>query len=177
MKQCPRCKQSYSDANLNFCLEDGELLMVMQEQPGRYADDSPPTVLLEQSRRTNPSNWQAPPPSAPPAQWQPQAINAPQGQFGGFPMVVSPNQTLAIVSLGLGIGSITIGWCCSLGLLLAPGAIVTGLIAMSQIKKDPAKYTGRGLAIGGIVTAAIYLAFYILLIVIWGLSALIPNLS
>ena len=87
-------------------------------------------------------------------------------------MTPSPNQTLAIVSLGLGIGSLTIGWCCSLGLLLAPAALITGFIALSQIKKDPSKYTGRGLAIGGMATGGVFLVFYVLFIIIWGLAAI-----
>ena len=63
MKQCPRCKQTYSDENLNFCLEDGELLTVFAyEPPASFADDPPPTVLLSEARVTNPASWpQAPP--------------------------------------------------------------------------------------------------------------------
>lgn len=171
MKQCPRCKQTYSDDQLNFCLEDGEMLSsFVQEQPNRYVDDSPPTVMLDEARRTNPTNWPQPPPSSPPAQWQ-QPAAAP-AQFAQFGILPSPNQTLAIVSLGLGIGSLTIGWCCSLGLLLSPAALITGFIALSQIKKDPSKYTGKGLAIGGMVTGGVFLALYILVMLIWGLAAI-----
>lgn len=182
MKQCPRCQRTYTDANLNFCLEDGELLTAASSPSSQQQfDDSPPTVMFDEVRRTNPTNWPDNSPSyaAPPAaQWQ---QPAPQGsltpQFDAFSAQQSPNQTLALVSLGLGIGSMTIGWCCSLGLLLAPASIIVGFIALSQIKKDPSKYTGRGLAIGGMAVSAVFLAFYVLIMVIWGLAALSGNFN
>lgn len=87
-------------------------------------------------------------------------------------MPLAPNRSLAKVSLGLGIASLVLGWCCSSGMLLAPGALVTGFIALSQMKKDPAKYDGRGLAIGGIVTGSIFLCLYVLILIIYGLVML-----
>ena len=89
----------------------------------------------------------------------------------------SNSQTLALVSLGLGVGSMTVGWCCSLGLLLSPAAIVTGLIALSQIKRDPASYSGRGFAIGGIATGAVFLGLYLLFILIYGIAMIGGGLS
>lgn len=161
MKQCPKCSKTYTDENLNFCLEDGELLLQMAPQPGAYRDDPPPTMIMNEARVTNPVSWQQP--SAPPP-----AVYQGQQMMGQYPMSMSPNQTLAIVSLCLGIGSVTIGWCCYLGVLLAPAAMITGFIALSQIKKDPNAYTGRGLAIGGIVTGLVYFALLLLIIVIYG---------
>jgi hypothetical protein len=176
MKQCPRCKQTYSDDQLNFCLEDGELLSgFVQEQPNRYVDDSPPTVMLEEARRTNPSNWPSSPPSAPPAQWQ-QPLGSP-AQFGAFPIARSPSQTLAVVSLCLGAASLTIGWCCYSGLLLSPAALITGFIALSQIKKDPARYAGRGLAIGGMATGGFFIVVIILFILIYGAALFLGSVS
>ncbi len=87
-------------------------------------------------------------------------------------MPFSPNQTLAGVSLGLGVTSLVIGWCCSSGLMLGPAALVTGFIALSQIKKDPTKYGGRGFAIGGIVTGTVFLCIYILIMIIYGLAVI-----
>lgn len=91
-------------------------------------------------------------------------------------MSVSPNQTLAIVSLGLGIGSMTIGWCCYSGVLLSPAAIVTGMIALSQIKKDSRIYGGRGFAIAGIVTGAVYLAIILLVIIVYIIAMIAGNM-
>lgn len=168
MKQCPRCLQNYDDDQLNFCLNDGEMLMVVARHPTHQRDEPPPTFILDQSRVTNPVGWANSPPNAPMEQWQ--SPNARMPPFGNYLMPVSPNQTLAGVSLGLGVSSLVIGWCCSSGMLLAPGALITGFLALSQIKKDPVKYGGRGFAIGGIVTASIFLCLYVLILIIYGLA-------
>jgi len=168
MKQCPRCNKTYSDDTLNFCLDDGELLTMQQPSAGSYRDE-PPTMVIDGARVTDPISWAQPQTASPPARWEnPQ----PQQQFASFPMTVAPNQTLAIVSLCLGVASMTIGWCCSLGVLLGPAAIVTGLIARSQIKKDPSKFTGNGLALGGIITGSLFIAIYLLIILIYGIAAI-----
>lgn len=175
MKRCPKCGQTYTDENLNFCLQDGELLMQTADTSGaRPFDDPPPTVMMNDARVTNPSSW---PQSGSPAAWQSQQPVYQQPQVLSNYAMASPNQTLAIVSLGLGIGSLTIGWCCSLGLGLSPAALITGFIALSQIKKDPQKYGGRGLAIGGIVTGSIFLAAYILFILLYGAAMLFGGLA
>jgi hypothetical protein len=163
MKQCPRCLVTYDEDELNFCLNDGELLTAFERQP-THRGDEPPTLVLDQSRVTNPVGWPASPPNAPLEQWQSSGAAAPQ--FGQYLMPLAPDQTLARVSLGLGIASLVLGWCCSSGMILAPGALVTGFIALSQIKKDPTKYDGRGLAIGGIVTASIFLCLYVLILIV-----------
>lgn len=73
MKVCPRCQKTYSDDNLNFCLEDGTVLTQAQSQ-----DSPPPTVMMSQAPLTSPrttfgnepttqSSWGTPPQySAPP---------------------------------------------------------------------------------------------------------------
>lgn len=69
MKVCPKCQKTYSDPNLNFCLDDGTVLM----QSGTADDSIPATVLMNQTRPTAPSeqygnqvgtqppNWNTPP--------------------------------------------------------------------------------------------------------------------
>lgn len=168
MKSCSICNQTYSDENLNFCLNDGGVLIELR-------DDVPPTIQMNRVRTTQP-NWSENEPSSP---WGSQPLQqnqpfAPLSQNQPFaPMVMATqNQTLAIVSLCLGIASITIGWCCSLGLILSPAALITGFIALSQIKKDPRLNGGRGLAIGGIAIGAAYLALLILILIIYGIAFL-----
>lgn len=78
----------------------------------------------------------------------------------------APQQTLATVSLILGLVSITIGLCCYLGFLTGPAAIITGIIALVQIKSNSMFYTGKGLAIGGIILGALYFVIFILMFVL-----------
>jgi len=64
MKICPVCRKTYSDDNLNFCLEDGSLLTQSQGQP------QPETVLMSQPRPTDPNRPQGMQQAAPTA-WAP----------------------------------------------------------------------------------------------------------
>ncbi|MGD9561176.1 MAG: DUF4190 domain-containing protein [Pyrinomonadaceae bacterium] len=179
MKRCPKCGQTYDDKDLNFCYNDGELLSVLaedaptrtfSERPG-LTDEPPPTEFLGSARITSDTAWT--PPHAPPAVWQGEQPNTP---FSQYPTHVTPNQTLAIVSLGLGVGAITVGWCCSSGLALSPAALIVGFIALSQIKKDPARYSGRGFALGGIITAAVFIVAYLGLILFYLLMAMLSSI-
>jgi len=167
MKQCPRCNKTYTDEALNFCLEDGELLTILPMESPRF--DDPPTMIIDQARVTNPVSWPHSSPAQPPMQWR-QPSAQPQMFGTAYNATGSPDQTLAIISLCLGIGSITIGWCCYLGVLLGPAAMITGFIAMQKNKKDPQTFGGRGLAIGGIVTGAIYFVLLILFFIIYGIA-------
>ena len=47
MKICPRCQRTYTDDNLNFCLDDG---VVLQQTAG----EPPATVFMNQPRPTDP---------------------------------------------------------------------------------------------------------------------------
>jgi|SRR3954469_19361601 hypothetical protein len=177
MKRCPRCNRIYSDSDLNFCLDDGELLQhYNEEEPTRPLGTAPPppTLIMDSPRVTNPIGWQA---GQPIGQWQGQTGAYPQTQYQAYPITVSPNQTLAILSLCLGAASLVIGWCCSNGLILAPASIVIGIFALSQVKKDPQGYGGKGLAYAGIASGSLFLLFYALFILIYGLAAIGGALS
>lgn len=158
MKQCPRCHQTYSDDALNFCLEDGELLTAfsVEPPPTRYADDTPPTVLLNEARVTNPTNWPANPPSAPPARWQQPQPPGQNQPFGAMSASRSKDQTLPTISLVLGILSL-IMVCCYGGIWLGVPAAILGFLGMRNADGDPGRYGGRGLAIGGMVLGVISL--------------------
>lgn len=65
MKICPRCQKTYSDENLNFCLDDGAVLT----QANNTGDAVPPTIMTNQARSGGqpfgsqsgaPNNWNAP---------------------------------------------------------------------------------------------------------------------
>lgn len=152
MKQCPRCNQTYTDDQLNFCLNDGEML-VNSYAGQRPFDDSPPTVMMNDPRATNPTNWQAP--AAPPAQWQnPQKMQA--TPFGSSMMYQSKDKTLPTISLVLGILSIVLV-CCYGGIWLGIPAAVIGFLGMKNADSDPSRYEGRGLAIAGMVIGGVSL--------------------
>jgi hypothetical protein len=167
MKKCPRCGQVYTEDNLNFCLNDGELLTYLQESdPSRpqdrgFADDSPPTLVLDPSRVTNQS-W---PSADPPAPWQNQSP-APQSQPFGLSMQnASKDQTLPTVSLALAVLSCFLV-CCAGGIWLGLPAAVLGYLGMRNVDNDPNKYGGRGLAIAGMVIGIVtFLASLVFLLI------------
>jgi hypothetical protein len=114
----------------------------------------PPAHFGQQSQ----PEWTPPPP--PVQSWGNNPV--------GLHYASTPSQTLSVISLITGIASCTIGLCCYMGTLLGPVAIITGIIALVQIKGNPTTYTGKGMAIGGIITGALYFVIIILLIVFWG---------
>jgi hypothetical protein len=159
MKQCPQCHQTYTDDQLNFCLEDGELLTAVA--PGRpsslYADDPPPTVLLNESRVTNPANWPTSPQPSPVARWQGvqqdmqgRGLSSPAG------FVASKDQTIPTISLILGIASVVL-ICCYGGIWLGLPAAILGFLGMRNADSNGSRYGGRGMAIGGMVLGGISL--------------------
>ena len=100
--------------------------------------------------------WQQPAPQPVAPVWRP-AYAAPSQQQG-----------LAVASLGLGIFTVTIGWC-YVGILTAPVGIILGIIALVQIRNNPERYTGKPLAIAGIVTSSIYavlVALFVILVIL-----------
>jgi Domain of unknown function (DUF4190) len=161
MKVCPACGQAYTDENINFCLNDGSTL-------NRQADDAPPaTVLMNNARATDPqfkpppSAWQEP--SAPVSPWQ-----------GGAPMQNQPypassimygsNQTLPVISLVLGILSIFV--CCYGGIPFGIPALITGYLGMNNANSNPSQYSGKNLAVAGMITGGIGLLIPLLLLLI-----------
>ena len=168
MKRCPRCDKTYSDDTLNFCLDDGELLMMQQPDPGSYVEE-PPTMVLDAARVTDPISWAQPPTGQPPAKW---AAPPPVAQqFGGFPAVKRPEKTLATVSMILGIISLAVS-CCYGGIWLGIPAAIVGLIAFQKANNDSENYGGRGLALAGMIMGGI--SFLITFLIIIG--AIVGNI-
>src|ERR1041385_3469263 len=64
-----------------------------------------------------------------------------------FPSSAPVRQThsLATAGLVLGILSITIGFCCcGLGLPFSVGGLICSIVGLSQIRREPERYTGEG---------------------------------
>lgn len=154
MKICPSCRQTYTDDNLNFCLTDGSFLTTV-------SDPAPKTVYMDQTRVTNQTNW-GQEGFQPPAVWQNQQNL--QQQQPNYPVrIQSQDQTLPTISLVLGIFAILVG-CFMGGIPLGALAVILGVMALNNEKRDPNKYGGKGLAIAGIVTGVI--GFFISILII-----------
>jgi hypothetical protein len=172
MKRCPRCNAEFTDEWLTFCTQDGTSLIEVQPSP----DEPPPTLLsadmppsvspAEQPTLDLPGRYTPPPAQyIPPAPIQPGWKPPPPP-----PYPAAPQQGLAAASLVLGIVSITVGWCCSFGVITAPVAVVLGIVALVQIKNDPKKNAGKGMAIGGIATGGVYIFVLAIIILIYGIG-------
>lgn len=157
MKICPNCQQTYQDDGLNFCLNDGGIL--------EYANDAPPpTMIMEEPRKTAPDF--NPSFSAPPSPWQSQPVQTPPPfsppmqtpSYSASPPMYSTqtDQNLPIISLILGICTVVFGFCCVfLGVPLGLGAVVTGYMGMKNADENPQRYGGKNLAIGGMIMGGI----------------------
>lgn len=170
MKRCPSCGRTYDEEWLSFCTQDGVALVDAASLPR----EPPPTVMAPPARDTNRiglPTMNMPASYIPPAPQPPSAIPSWQTP-PPRPIVSAPQQSLAIVSMCLGIFSITIGWCCYLGVITAPIAIGLGGYQLSQIKKDPEKFGGKGFSIAGVAIGSGYFVLLAFIILIYGLSFL-----
>jgi len=177
MKRCPTCNQTFDEEWLSFCTIDGTALVesgpLRAEPPPTIRASAPPTSPTGQPTFNYPGSYNQPPAQpAPPAPLAPSWQPPPPPQYA-----VAPQQTVAIFSLCLGIFTLTIGWCCYLGVLTGPFAIGLGIFQLVQIKKDPTKYGGKPLSIIGIATAGAYFIFLFFIILIYGLGFLASGLK
>ena len=84
---------------------------------------------------------------------------------------------MAIASMICGIFTVTIGWCCYLGVISGPVAIGLGIYQLIQIKNKPEENTGKPLAIVGIATAAAYFVLLAVIILIYGVAIFMGGLN
>jgi Domain of unknown function (DUF4190) len=166
MKRCPNCGRTYEENWLSFCTQDGTALV----DTAGLRPEPPPTVVEPPPRETNRIGQ---PTMNMPASYIPPAPQSLAWQVPPPPAMVSaPQQNTAIVSMCLGLFSLTIGWCCYLGVLTAPIAVALGGYQLSQIKKDETKFGGKGFAIAGVVTGVAYFVFLAFFVLIYGMSFL-----
>lgn len=176
MKRCPTCNQTFDEGWLSFCTNDGTTLV---EDPSSSNEmlktimaPAPPPVSRpnEQANWSSPSGGigagQFPVPQPSQAAWQPPP-----------PPPAGPQQGLAVASLVCGIFTVTIGWCCYLGVITGPVAIGLGIASLNQIKNNPDKFTGRPFAITGIVTGSLYFVFVALIIMVYGMMFLVQGVK
>jgi hypothetical protein len=160
MKRCPQCGQTYTDNDINFCLNDGELLSRTPAASGGTFDEPPPTVMMDPPRVTTRFEGV----TAPPAQYRPPGpmFGAPGGGMASFPR--SPDQSLPIVAIALGVASLVFV-CCYGGIWLGIPAAVVGFLGMRNAASDPERYGGRGLAVAGMVLGIISFILTILMFI------------
>lgn len=159
MKRCPSCNETFVEEWLSFCTKDGTTLI---EDTGS-ASEPPQTIMASPPVVPKPAPANL---NVPAAQY-----GAPVRQFGEEPIqpVWQPpppplyaqpqNKSLAAASMVLGIISITVGWFC-FGPIPAIIGIVLGLVALSQMKKNPEHFGGQPFAWTGIITGGLVLLIY-----------------
>ncbi|MEN3326722.1 MAG: hypothetical protein V7638_1529 [Acidobacteriota bacterium] len=166
MKYCPQCNRQYTETWLTFCSNDGTML-IEELSPPVDPNWNPvirePKVDARSEQETQwlpreppmPGGWVAPderPPMTP--VWQPPP--PPPQPFK------KQSQGLAVASMVTGILGLILG---CLGPLPGIAAIVLGWMALAQIKNSPDTTAGKPLAITGIVTGSLTVAFYGLLLI------------
>jgi hypothetical protein len=173
MKRCPTCNRTFDEDWLAYCTDDGSTLIETTSAP--LSSEPPPTVFIPPSKDTNPEaptpfdlagSYTPPQPVAP--AWRPPPPMRPGS---------NQKQGLAVASLILGIFSITIGWCCSIGMISAPVGVILGIISLVQIKNDPTTNTGKPLSIIGISLAGFYIVIWFLIFMLYGMAIFMGSLS
>ncbi|HXD29840.1 MAG TPA: DUF4190 domain-containing protein [Pyrinomonadaceae bacterium] len=189
MKHCPVCKTNFTDDALSFCTDDGTVLVpgdlpLGDEQATQVFPQPPVTAVISPPQPTDYGlgNMRSSQPQTPePYRWANETPPAPVWTPPPPPPVYpgvrnQQTQNVAILSLVFGLAAITFGWICG-GFFLALAALILGLVALSQIKKNPTKYGGKPLAIGGIVTGGFVFAINFVLIAIWIIALIVGSIS
>lgn len=162
MKVCPKCNKTYNDEFLNFCLEDGELLLEQQTV------DATPTIMFDSPRQTN-DNWSNIDTSFAdqnqPIQQNQQMYQPPFASPQNYAMSASKDQTMPIVSLITGILGITL-CVCYMGFIFGPVGLITGYIGMNNATKNPDIYGGKSMAQIGMVLGGVSLLMSVLYIIL-----------
>jgi hypothetical protein len=163
VKRCPTCNQTFEEEWLSFCTQDGTTLMedtapVAPQPTSRASPAATPSSPNEDVTWNLPSPGEAPPEPKPlqPA-WQP----PPPPSYAA-----APNKSLGVAAMILGIISVTVGWMC-FGPIPGIAAIVLGAVALSQIKKNPDRVSGKQFAWVGVVTGSLTVVIYVVVMIFY----------
>ena len=169
MKYCTQCNRQFTEVWLSFCPDDGTPLvheLTPPRDPNWDPNIRPPKVETPSEQETQwlpreppvPGGWVAPderPPMSP-GVWQP-----PPPPYRP-PINKQASQGLAMASMIVGIVGLVAAGC--FGPLPGIAALIMGLVALSQIKREPDKYGGKPFAIAGVAIGSVTIAFYLLLL-------------
>jgi hypothetical protein len=164
MKYCPQCHKQYTETWITFCSDDGKILIDTGYTPGQYQSPSGSQRPTYTPPRSEQPTWRSPDPNAPGGWVTPddrQPIRTPVWQPPpppGYP-TQQPTQGLAVASMAVGVLSMFGLFC--LGPIPGIVALILGLVALSQIKKAPARNTGKPLAIVGVVTGSLSILTFV----------------
>lgn len=175
MKRCPTCNSTFDEDHLIYCTADGTVLVrdevtaSLELQETALLSDPLATLVMPPPRPTQVAQApNAPTPPQPygwanesPPAWVPPPPPVP---FGG--VTRSSQNGTAVASLICGIVSITFGWICG-GPIFAVLAMVLAAVALTQIKRNPQQYTGKPMALGGLILGGIVLLIYLAFIALW----------
>jgi len=104
--------------------------------------------------------------AAPISNWQSdQGVASPSFQSGAA--LGNKEQTLAIISLVLGIAGLTV--CCG-AVIPSVAAIITGVMARGKAKNNPNQYGGDGMALAGIITGIVGILGGLIVLAFWMLG-------
>jgi hypothetical protein len=172
MKYCPLCKRQFNEAWLSFCSDDGTPLIqeltppadpnwnpkirepkveTRDEEPTQWLPRDPPApgawIAPDERPPMSPGPWTPPPPPVAPFR----------------PRTQQPTQNLALASMITAIAGLVMAGC--FGPIPAIIALVLGLVALSQIKKSPDKYSGKPFATAGVIIGGITIMFYVFFLI------------
>ena len=190
MKRCPKCNRVFEEEWLSFCTNDGTSLvdtsalpqeppptMMSPPMPPSVSPSEQPTINLQTGSSQPPAPYS--PPAPMPQSWQPTPQPMQQSWQPPPPpgYKKKPKQGLAIASLVLGIVSFPGFFCCYIGTLTSPAAIILGIISLVQIKNNPDENGGKPLSIVGIVLGGLYFVMVAFIILIYGLAFMTQGLK
>ena len=96
-------------------------------------------------------------------------INLPTGVLPPSEERGRATDPVAVVSLSLGSSTLILGLCCFplSGLVLGIAGVSLGIVSLTRISGQPDRYSGKGLAVAGIVVSIVaplaqFAAFYLL---------------
>jgi|SRR5437773_10294877 len=170
MKRCPSCNETFAEEWLSFCTKDGTSLI---EDTGSVSAP-PPTIMASPPvvPKPEPANLNSPLPEygAPVPKFGEQPVQPEWKPPPPPPYALPQTNGLATASMIVGIASML-----CFGPLPAIVAIILGLSALSQIKKNPDRTGGQSQAWTGIITGGaalvIHGAILIFYLVLIGIGA------